>query len=96
MPSTTTVSRDGVSILNRLIRPDRGTLPATAARAFLKIDFDDSDRQRMRDLSQKARDGTLTPDEQAEIDSFELVGHLLALLHSTARQSLKKRNGASR
>jgi hypothetical protein len=93
MPATPTIPRNGVSILNRIIRPDRSSLPASAARAILKIDFDDDDRQRMRKLSQKARDGTLSTEEQDEIDSYELVGHLLALMHSKARQSLKKRNG---
>jgi hypothetical protein len=94
MPATPTIPRNGVSILNRLIRSDRRTLPVTAARAILKINFDDDDRRRMRELSQKARDGTLSAEEQDEIDSYELVGHLLALMHSKARQSLKKRNGA--
>jgi hypothetical protein len=93
MTAKSAVPGNGVSILDRLIRPGRKTLPVTAARALLAINFEESDRQRMRGLSQKARDGTLSPEEKAEIDSYELVGHLLALLHSKARQALKKRNG---
>jgi hypothetical protein len=86
----TALPPDEVTILGRLIRPERNNLPPTAARAILKIDFDPSDRERMRELSEKARAGTLTRDEQAEINSYELVGHLLDLLHSKARQSLKR------
>jgi hypothetical protein len=90
MPLTTTSSSSEVAILSRLIRPERNGLSVTAARAILKIDFDQSDRDRMRELSRKAREGTLKPQEQAEIDSYERVGHLLDLLHSKARQALKK------
>jgi hypothetical protein len=90
MASTLDTSPSEVGILNRLIQPRRADLPAAAARALLKIDFGPSDRDRMHELSRKARAGTLTRQEQAEIDSFERVGHLLDLLHSKARRSLKK------
>ncbi len=93
MSAVLSASANEVAILNRLLRPERDNLPVAAARALLEIDFDDGDRRRMRELSQKARDGTLTPAEQVEIDSYEVVGHLVALLHSKARRSLKKRNG---
>jgi hypothetical protein len=86
----TALPRDEVTILSRLIRPDRNGLPAAAARAFLKIDFDGSDRERMHELSAKARNGKLTKAEQSEIASYEVVGHLLDLLHSKARRSLKR------
>jgi hypothetical protein len=38
-------------------------------------------------MSAKARKGTLTEDEQVEIDNYERVGHLLNLLQSKARRS---------
>ena len=44
----------------------------------------------MQVLSQKASEGTLTAEEQAEIDDYERVGHLLDLMHSKARTKLKK------
>ena len=95
MATTPTIPRNGVSILSRLMRPNGRTLPATAARAILKIDFDESDRERMRELSTKAREGSLSAEEKTEIDSYELVGHMLGLMHSLARQALKKRNRTS-
>jgi hypothetical protein len=90
MPFTTATPYSEVAILNRLIRPERNDLSVTAARAILKIDFEQSDRDRMRELSRKAREGTLKPEEQEEINCYERLGHLLALLHSKARLSLKK------
>ena len=78
-----------VAILRRLLKPNESHLPAVAARAILAINFEPTDRLRMRALSAKARAGTLAADEQIEIESYERVGHLLDLLHSKARRSLK-------
>jgi hypothetical protein len=80
-----------VAILDRLIRPERDDLSAAGARDLLRIDFEPGDRERMRQLALKAQDGALTAAEQSEITEYERVGHLLALLHSKARQALKKR-----
>jgi hypothetical protein len=45
----------------------------------------------MDDLSQKDRAGTLTPTEQADLDTFERLGCLLDIVHSKARRVLKKK-----
>jgi len=47
----------------------------------------------MRELSARARAGTLTTEEDAEMDNFERVGSILSTLKSKARQTLK---GSSR
>jgi hypothetical protein len=49
----------------------------------------------MRQLSAKAQEGTLTPSEQAEINNYERVGHILSLMKSKARRSLKGRRGTN-
>ena len=43
----------------------------------------------MKDLSQKAQAGTLSPAEQEEIDEYIRVGTLLSILQSRARRALK-------
>jgi hypothetical protein len=78
-----------VSILNRILRPDAPTLSPDAATDILTWDFDQADKGRMRELSAKARAGTLTPEEDAEAGKYEVVGHLLSVLQSKARRSLK-------
>ena len=40
-------------------------------------------------LSAKARAGTLTPEEDAEAGKYELIGHLLSIMQSKARRSLR-------
>ncbi len=77
------------AILSRILEPDKPTLSAEAARAILALDFNAADKERLRQLSARARAGTLTPDEQVEIDNYERVGHRLNVLQSKARRSLK-------
>ena len=79
-----------VEILKRVILPDKPTLPEAVAREFLAYGFGEKDRERMQELSEKARQGTLTSDEAQEADGFERVGSLLGILQSKARQSLRR------
>ena len=67
-----------------------GELTPKVARAILQIEFGEEDQERMHDLSQKAQEGTLAPDEQFEIDNFERVGNMLAILKSQSRKLLKR------
>jgi hypothetical protein len=90
---TTHTGTSEVAIFSRILEPDQATLPAAAARAILALDFSQADKDRMRELSAKAREGTLTPAEQSEINNYERVGHLLGILQSKARRSLKGRHG---
>ena len=68
---------------------------AVAARYLLALGFRQEEREKMHALSLKAQEGTLTPEEKAEIDCYERVGHLLSILKSKARRALKgRRRGA--
>lgn len=60
------------------------------ARALLELRFSEDDRKRLRELAHKARNGTLTPDEEREADTYERLGCLLDILHSKARRVLKR------
>jgi hypothetical protein len=73
----------------RILHPDEELSPR-AARAIIGLSFPKSDISRMHQLSAKARDGTLTPEEDAEMDNFERVGSILSTLKSKARQVLKR------
>ena len=78
------------AIWERLIRPDRSDLPPLAARALLKLDFDRKDRSRLNKLAEKARAGSLSVEEEAELENYRRVGYLLDLIRSTARRSLRR------
>lgn len=82
-----------VAIFGRVLEPDEATLDAAAAQAILDLDFKQADKDRMRQLLARAKDGALTPDEGIEIDNYERVGHMLSLMKSKARRSLKATQG---
>jgi hypothetical protein len=85
------------AIVGRLMKPDRGDFSPAAARELLSLQFGDEDQARMRELSLKAQQGTLTPSEQAEVETYRRVGYWLGILWSKARLSLKRavREGSS-
>jgi hypothetical protein len=82
-----------VAIFGRVLEPDEATLDVAAARAILDLDFKQTDKERMRVLLAKAKQGALTAKEKVEIDNYERVGHMLSLMKSKARRSLKVGQG---
>jgi len=67
-----------VTILSCVIEPDKPELPPDMAR-----------RQRMHELLDKAKAGTITAEEQAKVDNYERVGHFISLLKAKAYASLQ-------
>jgi hypothetical protein len=78
-----------IAIFARLLEADDGHMRRDLARYLLSLGFDEEDRRRMRDLAERNQAGGLSSDEQEELRSYVKAGHLLALLHSKARRSLK-------
>ncbi len=74
-----------------ILHPDE-KLPPRVASAILGLSFPEADVIRMRELSAKARAGSLTPEENAEMDNYERVGAILSTLKSKARQVLNRSN----
>lgn len=89
------MSETEAAILARLVDPETPDLSAEAARSILNIKFSQQDVDRMHLLLDKANAGTITPDEQEEANIYERVGHMLALLQSKARKSLKDSTSAA-
>jgi hypothetical protein len=94
MKGKTLTSTNGAAVWQRVIQ-FAGELSLSAARSLLKFGFSPRDHDRMHELSAKARAGTLSPQEQVEMDTFERLGCLLDILHSQARRALKNRKTAS-
>ena len=80
----------GSEILVRTIKPNDGGLSTDAARAMLNFRLSQDDALRVNDLAAKARAGTLTAEERAELDDYERVTALLEIMQSKARVSLKQ------
>jgi hypothetical protein len=79
------------AIWGRIVDPETGDLTHESARSLLDLDFKPADRRRMDELAEKAGAGTLTAQEHREAETYNRVAHVLALLQSKARQSLRPR-----
>ena len=82
------------AILARLIQARDGMSP-DVAKYRLSIDFGAEDTERMNVLAERAREGDLTAEEVAELDSYLHVGSLLSILQSKARRLLKSEGPAA-
>lgn len=77
------------AILDRVIQPDSADWPRAAAEAILGIGFDETDRERMTSLLEKAKAGELSNDEAEVLENYRHIGKLLELMKSRARRSLQ-------
>jgi hypothetical protein len=77
------------AIWSRLLESEVPAIPSEVARFLLTLDFRAEDKGRMRELAAKARAGTLTVDEQGEVDAYGRVGSFLGILQSKARNALR-------
>jgi hypothetical protein len=83
-------SNTEAEILARLVRPEEDDLTPEAARALLRLQFDEWDLARLHELVTRNQDGILTAGEQTELDSYLRVSALLDLVQAKARRTLKK------
>ena len=95
VPERTRKLGDKAAILERVIKPGESNLPAAAARALLRLEFDSADQRRMKELAQKNRDEKLSGSERAELDDYVQIGLVLDLFRAKARRSLERRNSRS-
>jgi hypothetical protein len=80
------------AILARLIQ-SRTEMDSHVARYLLSLDFEPDDVDRMNLLAERARDGELSADEEAELDSYLHVGNLLTIMQSRSRVFLRTQQG---
>jgi len=90
MSSHITNPNTEAAILARLIQIGEPALSPGAAEYLLSIRFGDRDMARMNELSELARQGKLTSEDQAELDSYIHVGNLLAVMQSKGRRALQR------
>jgi len=60
------------------------------AESILALDFPETDAARIHELNCKANEGTLTAEEDAELEVYVNIGDLLAYWQSKARQNLQQ------
>ena len=77
-------------ILARVFGPDNPSFTPEAARSILELGFSDGDTDRMNELAAKARQGSLSEDEESQLQGYLFVGAIVDLMHSKARLSLEQ------
>ena len=85
--NTLTIEDIESKILARVIAPDAANLPPAVALELLKWGFSKEDQLRMTELAAKARQGTLTADEQTEAEGYERVSSFLGLVNPSCAHS---------
>ena len=90
MSSPITGPNTEATILARLIQLGQEELSRGAAEYLLSLQLSDRDIARMNDLSELAREGKLTSEEQTELDSYLHVGNLIAIMQSKGRCALQR------
>jgi len=93
---TTNPASVSTALLEQIADLEAKSISPETARHLLDLAFPESHQQQVDALSQKARAGSLTPAERAELDEFIRVADLLAILQSRARQALKRTAFATR
>lgn len=82
------------SVLERLLRPAEGDLPVEYAHRLLGLEFTEAETARYLVLSEKAQLGTLSNDEQNELDELLIANDVLMILRAKAKSSLKPSSAA--
>lgn len=88
MATATTTARNSVSaILSRAFTRTDGEWPPEVARGMLALAFPSAHLDRADQLAAKAREGTLNPNEEIEIENYRQAGRLLELMKAKALAS---------
>ncbi len=88
------VNLNDVSSLERLLRPLRRELSTELADALLRLKADAEVQARYDDLASKNTEGTLTPDERAELESLVRANSILSVLKAEARAFFQRPKAA--
>jgi hypothetical protein len=81
---------DSVTVLDRLLEPLARCLTPESARAVIDLRADAAAHARVSELAEKCNEGTLTPEERREYETYVHVGNLIAILKAKARLLLRQ------
>jgi len=79
------------SILGRMLLPLTEGIREEVLQAVAGIHSDPDDEVRYHELADKNAEGTITPDERRELESFVSANTILSILRAEARASLASR-----
>jgi hypothetical protein len=77
------------AILGRSFDLGANKMTPDAARFILSMELAEEDRQRLEDLAEKARDGSLSEADEAALEEYRRAGRLMEMMKLKARIVLK-------
>jgi hypothetical protein len=80
MPKDTTMP-----LLGRILEPVSESLNVAAARKLIGLKADAKVQTRVAKLARKCNDGSLTPEERTEYETYVMAGEFVAVLQAKAR-----------
>ncbi|MFO1440937.1 MAG: hypothetical protein U1F81_21645 [Verrucomicrobiaceae bacterium] len=87
MPATATPT--AAAILERVVQPIGRRMTPALARELMQLQFSPADMRRVGRLLQASKEGALSVDDEAELESYRTAGRLVDLLRIQARRSMK-------
>jgi hypothetical protein len=83
------ITAESTDIFRRVIEPDQGSMSVELARFVDGLDFLPEDHARYEALSEKARLGTPTQEEENLLDDYLHVNSLVSILRLKASQRVE-------
>ena len=77
-----------VTYLDRMLEPLSDCLTPEVARRLIQLRADPGLQARIDDLADRCTEGTLTPEEKLEYETYVRAGNLIAILQAKARKLL--------
>lgn len=87
MATDTTPSES--TLLDDLLEPFGACLTPEVAQKLVNLQANEAVVARVEELADKCNEGTLTPDERAEYESYVQVNQVMTLLKAKARKFLQ-------
>jgi hypothetical protein len=87
--STIDLGTTDLGLFTELLKSEAREMTPEVARYFLGIEFPTTHQERMHQLGEKAQNGTLSPAEGQQLDRYLNVTHVLGILKSRARRTLR-------
>jgi hypothetical protein len=92
---STALEKNETAILSRALGSGNVELSPEAARSILAIQLSSADQRELQRLSELAQLGSLSVEEEADLDNYLHVGRVLELFKSKARIALKQTRDSS-
>lgn len=85
----TLASTNQTEILSRSFDLHGDRMSPDAAQFIMSIELDEQDRQRLDELAEKARQGSLSEAEETDLEEYRRAGRLMEMMKLKARMVLK-------